>query len=100
MSAGDFESASGSKRTGAARSETKKPFTFSAGHVAHQPTTPTVSPFADARFQIAGTFRDRPEMGSRARVFGSSSWKSVTPWSTGVRPVAIVVQMSGEAIGW
>src|ERR1017187_5529169 len=98
--AGDYGSASKSKKVDAVRSETKKPFTFSAGHVAHQPTTPTVTPFADARFQIAGTLRDRPEIGSFARVFGSSSSKSSTPWSTGVRPVATVVQMRGEDIGW
>ncbi len=98
--AGERASDSGSNRTGAARSETKKPFTFSAGQVAHQSTTPTTRPFAEARFQIAGTRRERPEIGRRVPVFGSSSWKSVTPWSTGVRPVAIVVQMSGDAIGW
>src|SRR5664280_2859012 len=100
VSAGEPLRTSAGKRTGEARSETKKPLTFSAGHVAHQPTTPTFSPFALATFQMAGTFRDQPEIGSRARVFGSSSWKSAMPWSTGDRPVASVVQMSGEIIGF
>ncbi len=92
----DFTRRRGSKRTGAARSETRKPFTFSAGQVAQKPTTPTLSPFALARFQMAGTFRERPEIGRRVRVFGSSSWKSATPWSIGVRPVTIVFQTRGR----
>src|ERR1022692_653820 len=100
VSAGEPLRTSTGKRTGEARSETKKPLTFSAGHVAHQPTTPTFSPFALATFQMAGTFRDQPEIGSRARVFGSTSWKSAMPWSTGDRPVASVVQMRGEIIGF
>ena len=69
---------------------------------ATSPTSPRRRPSAPsslATFQMAGTFRDQPEIGSRARVFGSSSWKSATPWSTGDRPVASVVQMSGEIIG-
>ena len=49
---------------------------------------------------MAGTFRERPEIGRRVRVLGSSSWKSATPWSIGVRPVTIVFQTRGEAMGW
>ncbi len=99
MRPGDCESVAASKRTGDARSEMKNPLTASAGHVAHQPTTPEVSPFAEATFQIAGPVRERPETGRDDPVATSNSWKSTTPCSGGVRPVAIVVQRSGEARG-
>src|SRR5512141_1355863 len=99
VSAGELASVSGSKRTDAARSETKKPLTTSAGQVAHQPTTPTERPRAEATFQSAGTSRERPETGRTLFVATSYSWKSATPCSRGVSPVAIVVQRSGEARG-
>ena len=58
---------------GLARSDTKKPLTSSAGWVAHQPTTPTLRPAAEATFHTAGTARELPEMGTFAPVFGSTS---------------------------
>ncbi len=88
-----------SKRIGLAWSETKKPLTSSAGCVAHQPTTPTVSPEADATFQIAGTAREFPEIGTFWPVTGSTCWKSRTRWISGPTPVASVVHTIGERIG-
>ncbi len=58
---------------GYARSEMKNPETSSAGCVAHQPTTPTETPAAEATFQIAGTARERPEIGSFWPEAGSTS---------------------------
>ena len=43
--------------------------------------------------------RERPEIGSEEPVAASNSWKSTTPCSGGVNPVAMVVQRSGEARG-
>ncbi len=88
-----------SNRIGLARSETKNPFTSSAGCVAHQPTTPTDSPDADATFQIAGTARERPEIGTFWPVAGSTSWKSRTRCTSGPTPVASVVHTMGERTG-
>ncbi len=62
-----------SNRIGLARSDTKKPVTSSAGCVAHHPTTPTDTPDAEATFQIAGTARVRPEIGTFCPVAGSTS---------------------------
>ena len=99
--AGNATPARGSspKRIGLAWSETKKPLTSSAGCVAHQPTTPTFCPAAEARFQTAGTARESPEIGTFAPVFGSTSWKSRTRWTSGPTPVAAVVQRIGESSG-
>src|SRR5258706_15587454 len=77
----------------------KKPLTSSAGWVAHHPTTPTLRPAAEARFQTAGTAREAPEIGAFCPLFGSTSWKSSTRCRSGPTPVAIVVQMTGERIG-
>ena len=54
-------------------SETKNPVTSSAGWLAHHPTTPTDLPDALATFQIAGTARDLPEIGTFCPVPGSTS---------------------------
>ncbi len=75
------------------------PLIFSAGQVAHQPTTSTSSPRAEAMFQIAGTLRLRPVIGAICPVSGSLSTKSSTPCSPGETPVAMVVQISGDNIG-
>ena len=67
--------------------------------VAHHPTTPTVRPSEDATFQMAGTARDRPEIGILCPVAGSTPWKSSTRWTSGPTPVASVVQTTGDRIG-
>ena len=92
-------SGNASKRIGLAWSLTKKPFTSSAGCEAHHPTTPTLRPAAEATFQTAGTERELPEIGTLRPEAGSTSWKSSTRWTSGVTPVACVVQRIGESRG-
>ena len=46
-------------------------------------------PAAEATFQIAGTARERPEIGTFCPVAGSTSWKSRTRCTSGPTPVAM-----------
>ncbi len=109
-----------------ARSVTICPLTRSAGHVAHQFTTSTRSPFSEATFQnalaprsteLAGCVRVRRSRSAAAptarlkRVRSASGtgvrmpgrWRAPAewiPWTAGPRPVAIVVQtMAGTCSG-
>ena len=67
----------------------------SAGQEAHQPSTAVRRPAREAMFQSAGTRRTADETGTMP--FPPPTTKSVTPCSGGVRPVAIVVQITGGA---
>jgi hypothetical protein len=50
-------------------------------------------------FQIAGARRRLLVIGSLAPVFASNWTKSRMPWSSGLTPVIIDVQMSGDSGG-
>jgi len=56
-----------------ARSAAVSPSRQDHAFVAHHPTTPTDRPAGDATFQIAGTARERPEIGIFCPVDGSTS---------------------------
>ncbi len=77
---------------------TTVPCTDSAGHVASHPTTPTVRPRSENTFQSAATRRSEEVTGACPPA-GRSTMKSRMRWSSGLRPVAIVVQTIGERIG-
>ncbi len=83
-------------RSRRARSETTTPLTGSAGQEPHQPRTATWPPWRESMFQRAGTRRTVEEIGTSPR--GVATTKSVMPWASGVTPVAIVVQMTGEEL--
>ena len=75
------------------------PLTASAGYVAHSPSTATrLAPYV-AMFQIAGARRMLLVIGSFAPVCGSNCTKSRIPWSSGLTPVIIDVQTSGDSGG-
>ena len=53
-------------------------------------------PVRDSMFHNAGTLRTAEEIGTSP--FGVATTKSVIPWTSGVTPVAMVVQMTGEEL--
>jgi hypothetical protein len=74
------------------------PRTVSAGHVASQPTTATLRSRSENTFQSAATRRSEDVIGACPPA-GRSTMKSSTRWSSGRRPVAIVVQRIGDKRG-
>ncbi len=78
---------------------TISPWTVSAGHVAHQPTTPMLRPAADRISHTALTLRMVLVTGSDSPVLSLTATKWPMPCSAGGLPVAMVVQMIGLRIG-
>lgn len=72
------------------------PFTGSAGQLAHQLSTATRRPVALSMFHNAGTRRCRDETG--AFPFSVVVTKPLIPWTSGRTPVAMVVQIMGDAM--
>ena len=70
------------------------PSMSSAGQDAHQPSTAVRSRAREAMFHSAGTRRCEDETGTIPCVVFAT--KSMIPCSSGVRPVAIVVQITGD----
>jgi hypothetical protein len=89
--------AAGSASRIATRSVTIVPRTVSAGHVASQPTTATLRSRSENTFQSAAVRLSDDVTGAWPP--GTSTMKSSTRWSSGRRPVAIVVQRIGDNSG-
>ena len=81
------------------RSETIRPRTGSAGCVAHRPKTATSRPDSPAISHTALARRSSDVIGSRWPVAGLKRVKSRMRCCSGLVPVAIVVQTSGESGG-
>ena len=76
-----------------------RPSIVSAGYVAHRPKTAERLPPAVAMFHTAGMRRSLLVIGSFTPVEGSNCTKSRMRCSSGLVPVIIVVQTSGESGG-
>jgi len=76
-----------------------EPRIVSAGHVAHHPTTAADRSLSDRMFQSALTWRIRLVTGSCSpAALTATKWPMW--WASGVLPVAIVVQITGERRGF
>ena len=82
------------------RSETRRPFTRSAGKVAHRPKVALVRPAYPAMFHTAGARLSSLVIGSLRPVAGEKRVKSRMRCSSGETPVIMLVQTMGESGGW